>query len=130
MSVNPPTANNDLRCVAAEIIVKLFDAKDASQLELLKGQIDASLRELRPATERELLQQQFAACQRLKSDHKWKEAIYAPADRSPLLLIEIGSTEIHRGHRDDTGFCIYDGDDLDFEVYYSHPVLFKKDESK
>jgi hypothetical protein len=40
----------------------------------------------------------------------WRDAIYAPRDSSPLLLIEAGSTGVHEGYRDDIGFWIYDGD--------------------
>jgi hypothetical protein len=37
---------NELRCVAAEIIVKLYEAGSASQLKLLKMQVDRSLEAL------------------------------------------------------------------------------------
>lgn len=50
----------------------------------------------------------------------WREAIYAPRDQSPLLLIEAGSTGIHHGYRDDYGFWIAEGD-----TYPSNPILFK-----
>jgi hypothetical protein len=50
----------------------------------------------------------------------WRDAIYAPRDSSPLLLIEAGSTGVHEGYRDDIGFWIYDGD-----TWPSRPILFK-----
>lgn len=49
-------ARNHLRCVAAEVIVKLYEAKDVEQLKLLKSQIQRSLefiaREARPVSAR------------------------------------------------------------------------------
>lgn len=50
----------------------------------------------------------------------WRAAIYAPRDRSPLLLIEAGSTGIHHGYRDEHGFWVHDG-----ETYPSNPILWK-----
>jgi hypothetical protein len=38
--------NNALRCAAAEIVAQLYALKDDRQLNLLKGQVDASLRTL------------------------------------------------------------------------------------
>lgn len=34
---------NDLRCIAAEVIITLFNAKEKEQLELLSEQIETSL---------------------------------------------------------------------------------------
>ena len=63
----------------------------------------------------------FEARQRL-IERGWRDAVYAPRDHSPLLLIETGSTGIHEGHRDREGrFWIADHGDL----WPSHPILFK-----
>ena len=51
----------------------------------------------------------------------WRDAFYAPRDSSALLLIEAGSTGIHRGYRDEHGFWVADGGD----TYPSHPILWK-----
>jgi hypothetical protein len=37
---------NDFRCLASEIICKLYEAKDVSQLKLLKAHCDRALEEL------------------------------------------------------------------------------------
>jgi hypothetical protein len=49
----------------------------------------------------------------------WREAIYAPL-AFPLELIEVGSTGVHRGYRDEIGFWIDDGD-----TWPSRPCLFR-----
>ncbi len=65
----------------------------------------------------------FDCYERLK-ELGWREAMYAPADGSPLLLIEPGSTGIHRGRRDgDIGFWIHDGD-----TWPARPTHFKPDD--
>lgn len=57
---------------------------------------------------------------RLK-DFGWHEATYAPADGSPLELIEAGSTGIHHGFRDDERrFWIQEND-----TWPSRPVLYR-----
>jgi len=38
--------NNEIRCIAAEIICRLYKAKDRSQLEMLKVQCERSIEEL------------------------------------------------------------------------------------
>lgn len=38
---------NTLRCVASDIIIKLYEAKNTVQLELLQMHVDAALKELR-----------------------------------------------------------------------------------
>ena len=54
-------------------------------------------------------------------DLGWREATYAPCDRTPLLLIEAGSMGIHRGFRDaERRFWIVDRDQ-----WPSLPMLFK-----
>lgn len=40
-------AGNSIRLIAADVVHKLFVAKDVTQLELLRAQIDGSLRHLR-----------------------------------------------------------------------------------
>ena len=50
----------------------------------------------------------------------WRHIMYAPKDRSPMLLIEPGSTGIHEGYRDEISFWICDGD-----VWPSDPILWK-----
>lgn len=71
------------------------------------------------------IQCMFQAWLRLK-ELGWKEAIYAPYD-TPLDLIEVGSTGIHRGycemnlHLGRKVFWVYDNDD----TYPSQPILFR-----
>lgn len=52
----------------------------------------------------------------------WKDPVYAPKDGSPLDIIELGSTGIHRGHYEGEwpkgSWWIYDGD-----IYPSRPAL-------
>lgn len=63
----------------------------------------------------------FTAWQRLK-ELGWREAMYAPCDSSPLLLIESGSTGTHEGYCDpERRFWAYCGGDL----WPSNPCLFK-----
>lgn len=51
----------------------------------------------------------------------WREAQYAPTDRSRLELIEVGSTGVHRGYRDEQRrFWVIDGD-----TWPSSPVLWR-----
>lgn len=58
---------------------------------------------------------------RLK-DLGWRDATYAPADNSPLELIEAGSTGIHKGHRDnERRFWI----EADSDLWPSRPILFR-----
>lgn len=50
----------------------------------------------------------------------WNDVIYAPKGKD-LLLIEVGSTGIFKGYRDEAGsFWVYDGDE-----WPSKPCLFK-----
>lgn len=58
------------------------------------------------------------AYQRLK-ELGWRDATYAPKDE-PIEMLEVGSTGIHRGYRDDIGFWIQDTD-----TWPSRPVLFR-----
>ena len=52
----------------------------------------------------------------------WRDASYAPADSSPLHLIEAGSTGIHDGYRDaERRFWITGDGDL----WPSRPILFR-----
>ncbi len=52
----------------------------------------------------------------------WREVASAPCDRSPLLLIEPGSTGIHRGFRDaERRFWIAEAHDL----WPSRPMLYR-----
>ena len=64
-------------------------------------------------TERDAIQQLWAAQKRLK-ELGWQNPIYAPKDGSPLDIIELGSTGIHRGHYEgkwpDGSWWIADGD--------------------
>lgn len=72
-------------------------------------------------TERRAIDSLFSAWYRLK-ELGWKEACYAPTDRSPLEVIECGSTGVHRGFRDEKRrFWVEDGGDL----YPSMPTLFR-----
>jgi hypothetical protein len=50
----------------------------------------------------------------------WKEIHNVPDD-TKLWIIEVGSTGIHEGWKDDLGFWIFDGND----TYSSNPILFK-----
>lgn len=71
-------------------------------------------------TEREATHVLHNAWLRLK-ELGWHEAQYAPKDPSkPLELIEVGSTGIHRGYRDDVSFWIIDDDS-----WPSRPVLYR-----
>ena len=70
-----------------------------------------------------------AACLRAMTDahHRlkelgWRDASYAPANDSPLELIESGSTGIHRGHRDAERRFWIEGDG---DLWPSRPVLFR-----
>jgi hypothetical protein len=111
---------NHLRVFASEAVCRLYEAGDLAQLDLLKVQINRTVEILRPTpTERDLLEAMHAAyCGLVNSG--WRSAQYAPADKTPLLLIEAGSTGVHRGWRDETCFWIFDGD-----TYPSSPILFK-----
>jgi hypothetical protein len=63
----------------------------------------------------------FDAQLRLK-EFGWKDPVYAPKDGSPLDIIELGSTGIHRGHYEGewpTGsWWVFDGD-----TWPSRPAL-------
>lgn len=50
----------------------------------------------------------------------WQSTFYAPKGPK-LLLIEVGSTGVHRGFRDTIGFWIVD----EMDTWPSNPVLFK-----
>lgn len=51
----------------------------------------------------------------------WRDALYAPCDGSPLLLIEAGSSWIHHGYRDvERCFWVDDGDTCP-----SQPILWR-----
>lgn len=38
---------NEMRCIASEIIIKLYEAKNIVQLELLQMHVESALKELR-----------------------------------------------------------------------------------
>ncbi len=72
-------------------------------------------------TEQDALRQLWAAQERLK-ELGWQDPIYAPKDGSPLDIIELGSTGVHRGYYEGewpTGsWWIVDGD-----IWPSRPAL-------
>lgn len=85
------------------------------------AQAEARTRAADMPTEQRAIDSLFSAWYRLK-EMGWKEAYYAPADRSPLEVIECGSTGVHRGFRDEERrFWVEDGGDL----YPIMPVLFR-----
>lgn len=52
----------------------------------------------------------------------WQESRFAPADYSPLEVIEAGSTGIHRAYRDeDRSFWVVD----DRDSWPSQPILYR-----
>lgn len=71
-------------------------------------------------TEQELISDLFSAWYAL-SLMGWQEPTHAPKD-TPLEVIELGSTGIHKATRDDMGFWVHD----EIDTYPSHPVLFRK----
>jgi hypothetical protein len=83
--------------------------------DALWAQAEADDRRRREAMpdEAAAIRQLFDAQHRLK-ELGWKDPVYAPKDGSPLDIIELGSTGIHRGHYDGewpTGsWWIVDGD--------------------
>lgn len=78
-------------------------------------------READMPTEQDAINQLNQAATRLK-ELGWKDPIYAPKDGSPLDIIELGSTGIHRGHYEGdwpTGsWWLFDGD-----VWPTRPAL-------
>lgn len=52
----------------------------------------------------------------------WRDAVYAPTDGTPLVLIEAGSTGIHQGYRDDERRFWIEGDS---DIWPSRPILFR-----
>ena len=69
----------------------------------------------------------FESYQRLK-ELGWNDAVYAPSDRTPLDMIEIGSTGVHSGYCErrppsliaNKWFWI-----LDDDAWPSHPILYR-----
>lgn len=78
-------------------------------------------REREMPDEQSAIQRLWDAQYRLK-DFGWKDPVFAPKDGSPLDIIELGSTGIHRGHYEGEwptgGWWVYDED-----VYPSRPAL-------
>lgn len=71
-------------------------------------------------SERRLIDEMFTAFYALRRQG-WQEAMYAPVGKD-LWLIEMGSTGIHRGRReDDITFWVTD----EVDTWPSNPVLFK-----
>ncbi len=64
-------------------------------------------------TERDAINQLWDAQERLK-EFGWKDPVYAPKDGSPLDVIELGSTGIHRAYYEGEwptgGWWLHDGD--------------------
>ena len=75
-------------------------------------------------TESDAIRQSFRAWYRLK-ELGWKEAIFCPKDGSSFLVIEPGSTGIHRCHYDGEWPDGYWWIEADGDLHPSHPILFK-----
>jgi hypothetical protein len=103
--------------IRKDIAEALFAAADAAEAQ----------RKADMPTEQSAIAALFEAQLRLK-DFGWQDPIYAPKDGSPLELIELGSTGIHRGHYDGewpTGcWYLYDGD-----LWPSRPALARATQS-
>lgn len=53
----------------------------------------------------------------------WRDDVGSiPANGSPCLFIEPGSTGIHRGYRDTAGYWVVD----DQDTYPSRPILWRR----
>ena len=80
----------------------------------------------RMPTEQDAIKELFQAWLRLK-ELGWQEAMYCPKDGSEFLVIEAGSTGIHRcvylGKWPKGGYWIDGGSP-------SHPILFRRIENK
>lgn len=50
----------------------------------------------------------------------WQETTHAPMFQR-LWLVELGSSGVHEGWRDASGFWVFDGD----ETYLSNAIIFK-----
>lgn len=72
-------------------------------------------------TEQAALAVMFKAWERLK-ELGWREASYAPRDGRMLDFIEVGSTGVHKGHRDEKYTWLHDAGDL----WPSNPILFRE----
>lgn len=110
---------------------------DGSHVPLLKSEADALWAQVEAddARRREMMPDEqsainllFDAQTRLK-EFGWKEPVYAPKDGSPLDIIELGSTGIHRGHYEgawpDGRWWVYDEGD----TYPSRPALARSAKS-
>lgn len=76
----------------------------------------------RMPTEADAIQLMFECRLRLKEAFGWRDVMYAPRGGSRFLCIELGSTGVHTGYRDDKGrFWVVD----EVSTWPSHPVLFK-----
>lgn len=60
--------------------------------------------------EAKLIGQAFEAWRKLQDNHGWNSPMYCRPDSTPIEIIEGGSTGIHRGFRDVSGFWIADGE--------------------
>lgn len=115
--------NNDLgRPGEHDPIVGHMTLDDGSHVPLHKSLGDAlwaqaeaedARRKAAMPDEQTAIRQLWDAQERLKQ-LGWKDPIYAPKDGSPLDLIELGSTGIHRGHYEgewpNGSWWIVDGD--------------------
>jgi hypothetical protein len=96
----------------------------AAKAEALFASVDAekAARAAKYPTEQDALRGQWEAHYRLR-ELGWREACYAPCDGRALQLIEVFSTGIFEGYRDDKRrFWIADGGDL----WPSTPVLYRE----
>ena len=102
-----------------------FTLTDKEKRAMFQGAQKAKARRAREMPDsKTAISRAFSAWQRLQ-ELGWRDARYAPCDRSPLLLIEPGSTGIHHGTRDaGRRFWIVDGD-----TWPASPMLFKLDEA-
>lgn len=127
-------AGHDGPCAAwPDPVVGSKTMSDGSHLPLrqreaneLWAEVEAEKARLKVAMpdEKSAIRQLFDAHLRLK-ELGWKDPIYAPKDGSPLDIIELGSTGVHRGHYEGQwpggGWWIWDGD-----VWPSRPALARQ----
>ena len=71
--------------------------KDEADALWEQAEAERARREQAMPDEQSALQQLWDAQYRLK-DFGWQDPVYAPKDGSPLDIIELGSTGIHRGY--------------------------------
>lgn len=70
--------------------------------------------------EKAAIKTMFDGFVRLKEAFGWRDALYAPKNVE-IEMIEVGSTGVHTGYRDDIGFWI----SADSDLYPSRPALFR-----